>query len=64
MSIAAPVAVTTEHALITPAIADLERHLQNSPCGEVASLAAPHWTGTFIKTARFGWLRLPDALPS
>jgi hypothetical protein len=53
-------AVTTAHALITPAIADLERARPRSAPGDVVSLAGRDWQDRFIMTTRYGWLRLPD----
>ncbi|RAU21609.1 hypothetical protein CU669_13035 [Paramagnetospirillum kuznetsovii] len=54
-----PATVITQHTLITPALEELAHQHSNSPYGQVVSLAAPHWSDTFIKTARFGWLRVP-----
>lgn len=60
MSMSQRSAITSKHALIKPAIEDLERHHPHSHSGEVVSLVAQGWRDNFIKTARYGWLRLPD----
>jgi len=51
--------VTTSQVLITPAVSDIERIHPNSAAGEVVTLVSTHWQDQFIKTARYGWLRLP-----
>jgi hypothetical protein len=55
----APVTVTSPHALLKPALADLERATPHSRPGDKASLVACQWQETFIMTERYGWLRLP-----
>jgi len=54
-----PVTVTSSHALLKPAMEDLERATPHSRPGDKASLVANQWQDTFIMTARYGWLRLP-----
>lgn len=53
------IAVTSAHALLKPALEDLERAAPNARPGDTASLNARDWRETFIKTADYGWLRLP-----
>lgn len=51
--------VTTSQVLLKPALEDLERAQPNSRPGDRVALVSSHWQETFIKTTRFGWLRLP-----
>ena len=51
--------VTTSQVLITPAILDIERAQPRSPAGEVVALVSPNGQDQFIKTTRYGWLRMP-----
>ena len=53
------ITVTSSHSLLKPALEDLERAAPNANPGVKASLAANQWQENFIKTARYGWLRLP-----
>ncbi len=53
------ITVTSSHSLLKPALEDLDRATPHARPGDKASLAANQWQDTFIKTARYGWLRLP-----
>ena len=54
------ITVTSAHALLKPALEDLERAVPDARPGDKASLNARDWKETFIKTANYGWLRLPE----
>jgi len=53
------ITVTSSHALLKPALEDLERAAPHARPGDRASLSGRDWKDTFIKTASYGWLRLP-----
>jgi hypothetical protein len=55
----AGISVTSSHALLKPALEDLERAAPDALPGARVSLNARDWKETFIKTANYGWLRLP-----
>jgi hypothetical protein len=54
-----PEIVTSPHALLKSALADLEKAAHQAQPGDKVNLIANQWQETFIMTQRYGWLRLP-----